>query len=451
MSNRDLKVLVMTSGNLSDEPIIYHDEAAAEQLRTIADGVLTHNREIETRCDDSVMRVTAYGTQCLRRSRGYTPQPLSCSWEFPLPLLATGAQMKNTFCLAQGRQAFLSQHIGDLSHSETLLSFHESLTHFQRLLAIHPEVIAYDLHPEYLTTKYALEAEIAQKIGVQHHHAHIASVMAEHGLSEPLIGIAADGTGYGTDGALWGGEILVGDLQHVERFAHLAYLPLPGGEQAVRQGWRMAAVYLAKAYGDDFLTLPIPFVQRLDRSTWQVLRQMMAHSVNSPLTSSLGRLFDAVAALLNLRDEACYEGQAACELEVQARQAGQLPHTQPLPTAKYPFQLGTDTHTLDVLPMIQAIVQDLEQRQMVPLIAWHFHVSLAEMLAQTAEAASRQTGLTTIALSGGVFQNRLLLELLTARLHRLGLTVYMNQRVPPNDGGISLGQAAVAAWHLRQA
>jgi hydrogenase maturation protein HypF len=451
MTVRDLTALVMTSGNLSDEPIIYRDEVAARQLRTIADGILAHNRQIETRCDDSVVRVTAYGTQCIRRSRGYTPQPLSCSWEFPLPLLATGAQMKNTFCLGQGRQAFLSQHIGDLSHMETLLSFRESLAHFQRLLAIHPEVIAYDLHPEYLATKYALEAESAQKIGVQHHHAHIASVMAEHGLREPLIGIAADGTGYGTDGALWGGEVLVGDLQHVERFAHLAYLPLPGGEQAVRQGWRMADVYLTRAYGNDFLALPIPFVQRLDRSIWQVLTQMIARGVNSPLTSSLGRLFDAVAALLNLRDESCYEGQAACELEVQARQAAPLPHAQMLPAAKYPFHLGPDRRTLDVLPMIQAMVQDLEQRQAVSVIAWHFHVSLAEMLAQAAAEARRQTGLTTIALSGGVFQNRLLLELLTARLHHLGLSVYMNQRVPPNDGGISLGQAAVAAWHLRQA
>lgn len=451
MTARDLTALVMTSGNLSDDPIIYRDEVARAQLRTIVDGLLTHNRQIETRCDDSVVRVTTSGTQYIRRSRGYTPQPLSCSWEFPLPLLATGAQLKNTFCLGQGRQAFLSQHIGDLSHRETLLSFHESLAHFQRLLAIRPEVIAYDLHPEYLATKYALETEMAQKIGVQHHHAHIASVMAEHGLSEPLIGIAADGTGYGSDGALWGGEILVGDLQHVERFAHLAYLPLPGGEQAVRQGWRMAAVYLARTYGDDFLALPIPFVQRLNRSTWHVLSQMMARGVNSPLTSSLGRLFDAVAALLNVRDEGCYEGQAACELEVQARQAAQWPHTQPLPVAKYPFHLQTEKHTLDVLPMIQAIVQDIEQMQAVPLIAWHFHVSLAEMLAQAAQAASRQTGLTTIALSGGVFQNRLLLELLIARLHRMGLRVYINQRVPPNDGGISLGQAAVAAWRLRQA
>ncbi|HEY1348151.1 MAG TPA: carbamoyltransferase HypF [Ktedonobacteraceae bacterium] len=440
-----MTVLVMTSGNLSDEPIIYRDEVAAEQLRPIADGILTHNREIETRCDDSVLRVTATGPQFLRRSRGYTPEPISCPWRFPLPVLACGAQVKQTFCLGKGHQAFLSQHIGDLSQMETFLSFRESLAHFQRLFAIHPEVIAYDLHPQYLTTTYALSTEIPQKIGIQHHHAHIASVMAEHGLSEPLIGIAADGTGYGTDGALWGCEILVGGLCHVERFAHLAYVPLPGGEQAVRQCWRMAAVYLARVYGDDFLALPIPCVRRLDRHKWQVLSQMIAHRVNSPLTSSLGRLFDAVAALLDLRDEAFYEGQAASELEVQARLAKPWPQEE----AIYPFHLKAGESTLDVLPMIQAIVQDLQQKQTVPLIAWRFHVSLAELLAQAAQAASQQTGLTTIALSGGVFQNRLLLTLLSDRLHSMGYTVYTNQRVPSNDGGISLGQAAIAAWRLR--
>lgn len=445
ITDRSPAVLVMTSGNLSDEPIVYRDEAAAALLGVIADGILTHNRPIEARCDDSVLRVAASGTQFLRRSRGYTPEPLSLPWEFPLPLLATGAQMKHTFCLGQSHQAFLSQHIGDLSHMEALLSFRESLAHLQRLFAIHPEVIAYDLHPEYLATKYALETEIEQQIGVQHHHAHIASVMAEHGLSEPLIGIAADGTGYGTDGALWGGEILVGDLRHVERFLHLAYLPLPGGEQAVRQGWRMAAVYLARAYGDDFLALPLPFVQRLDRRKWQVLAQMIAHGVNSPLTSSLGRLFDAVAALLGLRDEALYEGQAASELEVQARLVGRLPQDE----ARYPFRFGTEERTLDVVPMIQAIVQDLLQRQAAPLIAWRFHASLAEMLAQAARVVRQQTGLDTLALSGGVFQNRLLLELLIARLRGMGFTVYINRRVPPNDGGISLGQAAIAAWRLR--
>ncbi len=441
-------VLVMTSGNLSDEPISYRDKDASEKLSTIADGALIHNRAIQVRCDDSVLRVTAYGTQFFRRSRGYAPEPLSCAWEFPVPLLATGAHLKNTFCLGKGHQAFLSQHIGDLEQMETLLSFRESIAHFQRLFDIHPEVIAYDLHPEYLATKYALEATVPSKIGVQHHHAHIASVMAEHGLSEPLIGIAADGTGYGTDGTVWGGEILVGDLQHFERFSHLADVPLPGGEQAVRQPWRMGAVYLAKAYRDDFLALNIPFVRRLDQKKWQALSQMTAHNVNCPATSSLGRLFDAVAALLGLRDEVRYEGQAAVELEAQARLAAQ---TTPLPVRDtcYPFYIEPGTRIMDVIPMIQAIVRDLEQGQAIPPIAWRFHVSVAEMLAEVSRGIRQQTGLSSIALSGGVFQNRLLLELLITRLRAMQFRVYINQRVPPNDGGISLGQAAIAAARLR--
>lgn len=443
-------VLVMTSGNLSDEPIAYRDEEASEKLATVADGALVHNRAIQTRCDDSVLRVTTGGRQFIRRARGYAPEPVTLPWKFPVPLLATGAHLKNTFCLGKEDQAFLSQHIGDLENLETLLSFRESIAHFQRLFDIHPEAIAYDLHPEYLATKYALETTIPQKIGVQHHHAHIASVMAEHGLCEPLIGIAADGTGYGMDGTIWGGEILVGDLQHFERRSHLAYVPLPGGEQAVRQPWRMGAVYLAKAYGDDFFALNIPFVHQLDRKKWHALSHMIAHRVNCPPTSSLGRLFDAVAALLGLRNEAQYEGQAAIELEAQARLAAQAkPGARAEKSvARYPFRIETGARTLNVIPMIQAIVRDLEQKSPVSLIAWRFHISLVEMLAQASEDLRQQTGLCTVALSGGVFQNRMLLELLIARLETMGFRVYTNQRVPPNDGGISLGQAAIAAARL---
>src|SRR5207248_341361 len=225
---------------------------------------------------------------------------------------------KNTFCLGKGRQAFVSHHIGDLENLETLTSFREGIEHFQRLFDIQPEAIAYDLHPEYLATKYALDTDIPQKIGIQHHYAHIASVLAEHGLSEPVIGVAADGTGYGTDGAVWGCELMTADLLGFERLAHLTYVPLPGGEQAVRQPWRMAAVYLHQAYGDDFLELDIPFVHQLDRSKWHTLAQMMKRGLNSPLTSSLGRLFDAVAALISIRKDVLYEGQAAIELEMLA-------------------------------------------------------------------------------------------------------------------------------------
>lgn len=282
-------VLVMTSGNLSEEPIVYQDEEVIERLSSIADGALLHNRAIRMRCDDSVVRVTKHGAQCLRRSRGYAPEPLPFAWGRDVPLLACGAHLKNTFCLVKGKQAFLSHRIGDLENLETLLSFRAGIEHFQRLFAIQPEVIAYDLHPEYLATKYALGSDIPHKIGIQHHEVHIASVMAEHGLTGPVIGIAADGTGYGTDGTIWGGEILVGDLHHFERCSHLATMPLPGGEQAARQPWRMGAAYLARAYGADFLGLDIPFTRRLDRQKWHMLAQMITLGLNSPQTSSMGR------------------------------------------------------------------------------------------------------------------------------------------------------------------
>ncbi len=436
-------VLVMTSGNLGDEPIAYQDDDARERLVPIAEGMLTHDREIYMRCDDSVMRITAGGEQFLRRSRGYAPEPIPLSFDFPVPLLACGGHLKNTFCLGKGRQAFVSHHIGDLENLETLTSFREGIEHFQRLFDIYPEAVAYDLHPEYLATKYALDTDIPLKIGVQHHHAHIASVLAEHGLSGPVIGVAADGTGYGTDGAVWGCEIMEASLLGFDRLAHLTYVPLPGGEQAVRQPWRMAAAYLAQAYGDSFLELDIPFVRQLDRSKWGTLAQMIAKSINSPPTSSLGRLFDAVAALIGLRSEVLYEGQAAIELEMLARSCWQADI--------YPFAIEERTPgysqgmLLQVAPMIRAIVSDIQQGQSTSQIASRFHRSVAELLATACHQAREQTGLNVVALSGGVFQNRLLLVQLMACLEEMGFRVYVNRRVPPNDGGLSLGQLAVAA------
>jgi hydrogenase maturation protein HypF len=437
-------VLVMTSGNLSEEPIAYHDEDARARLHTIAEALLIHNRDIHMRCDDSVMRVTAGGEQFFRRSRGYAPEPIALSFNLPVPLLACGAQIKNTFCLGKGRQAFVSHHIGDLENLETLLSFRDGIEHFQRLFDIFPEAIAYDLHPEYLATKYALEAAIPQKIGVQHHYAHIASVMAEHGLTEPVIGVAADGTGYGTDGAIWGCEIMVADLLHFQRVAHLAYVPLPGGEQAVRQPWRMGAVYLSRAYGDAFLHLDIPFVQAINRARWHVLSQMIEKGINCPQTSSLGRLFDAVAALLGLHaSEVMYEGQAAIALEMLAATCSDQ-------VTSYPccWQSG-EPAMLNVAPLITAIVEDILRGKPAARIARRFHLSIAEMLAEACVEVSKQTGLNIVALSGGVFQNRLLLEQLMKNLKERAFQVYINRRVPPNDGGISLGQLVVVAARLR--
>ena len=434
-------VLVMTSGNRSDEPIAYRDEDARERLGPIADGTLLHNRAIHVRCDDSVVRVIAGGTQFFRRARGYAPEPITLALDCPVPLLACGGHLKNTFCLGKGPQAIVSQHIGDLQNIETLTSFREGIAHLERLFDISPEAVAYDLHPEYLATKYALDREILHKIGVQHHHAHIASVLAEHGLAGPVIGVAADGTGYGADGAIWGCEVMVADLVGFDRRLHLQYVPLPGGEQAVREPWRMAAVYLQQAYGEDFLHLAIPFVEQLDRRRWRPLAQMIRRGINSPRTSSLGRLFDAVAALLGLRAEVAYEGQAAIELELVAEPSVHV----------YSFAISEGgPATLDVAPMIRAIIQDLEHGISVARIAGRFHRSVAELLATACVRARRHSGLSAVALSGGVFQNRLLLEQLTTRLEELEFHVYVNHLVPPNDGGLSLGQAAVAAARLRQ-
>ncbi len=430
-------VLVMTSGNLSDEPIAYRDEDAQQRLLGIADGMLTHNREIHMRCDDSVARIVANDTQFFRRSRGFAPEPITLAFACPVPILACGGHLKNTYCVGKDRQAFVSHHIGDLENMETLQSFREGIPHFEGLFGITPQVVAHDLHPEYLATKYALDTDIPRKIGIQHHHAHIASVLAEHSLHGPVIGVAADGTGYGTDGAIWGCEIIRADLQSFERLAHLAYVPLPGGEQAVRQPWRIAAAYLTQAYGDDFLSLNIPFVHNLDRKRWHTLSQMIERQVNSPLTSSLGRLFDAVAALLGISGEVIYEGQAAIEMEI-------LADTQN--ASVYPFLTEGDKPTLlDVRPMIRAIVQDIQQGISTAQIAGNFHWTVAEMLAEMCVRVRQRTGLQIVALSGGVFQNRLLLERLILVLEQSAFQVYMNRRVPPNDGGLALGQLAIAA------
>lgn len=438
-----IAALVMTSGNLSDEPIAYQDRDARARLSAIADGMLGHNRAIHMRCDDSVVRICSNGEQIFRRSRGYAPEPISLSFDFPAPLLACGAHLKNTFCLGKGRQAFVSHHIGDLENLETLTSFREGIMHFERLFDIEPQAVVYDLHPEYLATKYALDTDIPRKIGVQHHHAHIASVLAEHGLSGPVIGVAADGTGYGTDGAVWGCEIMSADLVDFQRLLHLAYVPLPGGEQAVRQPWRVAAAYLDQTYGDAFLELDIPFVRQLDRARWSVLAQMIAKKINSPLTSSLGRLFDAVAALIDLRDSVVYEGQAAIELEqVAASYRGKL--------ESYPFSITDQAPALlDVTPLIRAIVSDVQQGVSLAEIAARFHYSIAALLAAACREARARSGLHTVALSGGVFQNRLLLEQLITLLEAQEFQVLINRRVPPNDGGISLGQAAIAATRLQ--
>ena len=445
----NLPVLVMTSGNLSEEPIAYRDADARTRLAPIAEGMLSHNREIHMRTDDPVTRVIGGEIQFLRRARGYVPEPIALGFELPIPMLACGGHLKNTFCVGKQRRAFLSHHIGDLENLETLTSFREGIVHFQRLFDIAPQAIAYDLHPEYLATKYAVESDIPQKMGVQHHHAHITSVMAEHQLEGSMLGIAADGTGYGTDGAIWGCEIMQATLGDFTRLAHLAYVPLPGGEQAIRQPWRMAAVYLEQAFGSSFPELPIPFTRALDRRTWHTLSQMIERRLNSPATSSLGRLFDAIAALLGLRQEVLYEGQAAIELEILAHRAGSDTEGD-----CYPFAIQEQGEQqpklLQVAPAIRAIVEDIKRGEPSARIATRFHHTVAEMLTTACRELGANSGQRRTALSGGVFQNRLLLEEVRRRLEASGFQVYINRQVPPNDGGLCLGQLATATARLMQ-
>lgn len=442
-------LLVMTSGNLSDEPIVYRDDDALARLLLLADAMLTHNRPIHIRCDDSLARVVAGKVQLLRRARGYVPQPIHTAFRFAEPILATGGHLKNTFCIGREQHAFVSHHIGDLENLETLTSFTEGIGHFKDLFDVQPQVVAYDLHPDYLATRYALEQPFTRRIGVQHHHAHIASVLAEHGLSERVIGVAADGTGYGTDGTIWGGEIMLADCRSFQRTLHLAHLLLPGGEQAVRQVWRIAAAWLWHVYGDAWQALPIPFTRQPELAQWPTLRQMIVRGINTPRTSSMGRLFDAVAALLGLHSRVVYEGQAAIALEMLAAPLAADDTGYPIAVQAPPDAAPTElVGVLDTAGLLRAIVAELQVGTPAAIIAARFHRSVARLLWHSCRLMREQHGLGLVALSGGVFQNRLLLEQLTDLLTTDGFQVYTNQRVPPNDGGLSLGQAAVAAAQL---
>ncbi|TDC67051.1 carbamoyltransferase HypF [Actinomadura sp. GC306] len=414
--------LVMTSGNASDEPIAHRDDDALKQLDGIADAFLVHDRPIHTRADDSVVRVFRGRPLPVRRSRGYAPEPVPIP-DGP-PVLACGAELKNTFCLAGGGRAFVSPHIGDLENYETLRAYEEGIAHFRRLFAITPELLAYDPHPEYLSTKYALDQDLPA-VAVQHHHAHIASCLADNGVSGPVIGVAFDGTGFGTDGTLWGGEFLVAGLRGFERAGHLEPVPMPGGAAAIREPWRMAAAY---GVPDD---LPVA-----RRPEWDTVTAMARRRVNAPLTSSMGRLFDAVAAVLGIRDRVHYEGQAAAELEQRA---------DPSERAAYRASVhGGTAFTVAGSDLLDAAVADLRAGVPVPLIAARFHNGVAALIVDAATRLRDTTGLGTVALSGGVFQNMLLLDRAVAGLTAAGFEVLTHHNVPPNDGGLSLGQAAVA-------
>src|ERR1039457_6132759 len=413
LSEGGFKALVMTSGNLSEEPIAIDNREAVHRLHGLADYFLVHNRDILLRCDDSVVRVAGGVTRQLRRSRGFVPVPVFLKDDQP-SVLAVGGELKNTICLTKGKHAFLSQHVGDLENAESYSFFHEAIEHLERILEIRPEILAYDLHPDYFSTRWALEQSGAKLVGVQHHHAHIASCMAENHLEGRVIGFALDGTGYGTDGKIWGGEVLIAGYEGFERAAHFEYVPLPGGSTAIREPWRMAVSYLAHHFGREFIELDIPFVRELNRSKVEFLLQMMEKGVNSPLTSSCGRLFDAVAALAGVRQQVNYEAQAAIELEMAMTVSAE--------DGAYPIKLlldaasGDDRWIIGPRPLFEALLDDLAQNVPVATISRRFHNGLVECFVELASLLRNKSALSRVCLSGGTFHNVYLSQRLEARL-----------------------------------
>jgi hydrogenase maturation protein HypF len=434
--------LVMTSGNVSDEPIAYTDEDAIERLAGIADAFLVHDRPIHMRTDDSVVRAMSVGAPMLmRRSRGYVPAPIGLPISVRRPVLACGAELKSTFCLARGERAWVSHHIGDLKNYETLRSFREGIEHFQRLFAVTPEVVAHDLHPDYLSTGYALEREGLELLAVQHHHAHMAACLAEHGELGPAVGAVFDGSGYGGDGTIWGGELLVGGLGDFERVGHLRAVRLPGGDRAVREPWRMACAWLAAAQGrEEAPPLPGSLASSVTPQRWETIGRL-AHSELAPFTTSAGRLFDAVAALCGMRARVTYEGQAAIELEAAVDYSERGEYT-------IAIECRDGVLELDPCTAVSAIARERTAGVPTGVVAARFHTGLARATARACEQIAGVRGLSLVVLSGGVFQNRVLLELTVAELKRAGLRPLVPEELPPGDGGISYGQAAVAAARL---
>jgi hydrogenase maturation protein HypF len=424
--------LVMTSGNLSEEPIVTGNREAEQRLAGVADAFLFHNRDIHTRVDDSVARVFVDQERVLRRSRGYAPHPVTLG--FPMAeILACGAELKNTFCLTKHHYAFLSQHIGDLENYETLVFYRETLERMKQLFRIAPTAVAYDLHPEYLSTKLALEMTEVPQFGVQHHHAHIASCMAENGIVDKVIGVAFDGTGFGTDGKIWGGEFLIADFAGFERRAHFRYIPLPGGDRAVREPWRLGLSYLIDTFGAQLSGLDLPLFQRVPPKKIATVRSMIERRINTVDTSACGRLFDAVASIAGVRDEVNFEAQAAIELEGLCL-AGV--------DATYPFEITT--WRIDVRSMIERIVRDVVAGKPVGWIASVFHNTIASIIVEVCIRLRAGEGIHRVCLSGGTFQNVYLVERAVSLLRADGFEVFLHSKVPPNDGGISLGQAVIA-------
>ena len=421
--------LVMTSGNRSDEPIAFDDADALARLHGIADFFLSHDRPIHSRCDDSVVREVSGAPLHFRRSRGYAPLPIRLPFAVKEPTLALGGELKSTFALADGKNGFLSHHLGDLEYAAAFRAYADSIAHYEKLYRISPARLVHDLHPDYASTRYAQERGLPL-IAVQHHHAHLAACLAENDAQGPAIGVCFDGMGFGSDGTLWGGEFLVGDCRSFRRAAHLALVPMPGGERATREPWRVAVAHLRAAGEDDAF-----IAARVEPQALRAVERMIERSFNSPLTSSMGRLFDAVASIAGVCDRASFEGQGAIRLESLA--AGTA--------AAGAYEFESKSGAIDARPVIAEAARDARSGVSAASIARRFHSGVVSMVARVCERLRGESGIGQVALTGGVFMNAILLEESLALLEARGFRVFRHRLVPPNDGGLSLGQLAVAA------
>lgn len=436
----NLEVLVMTSGNKRDEPIAFDNQDVVLRLEGIADYFLVHNRDIWIQADDSIARIADDKPLLLRRSRGYSPQPIRCPIGNEKKIIGFGAHKHNTFTISREDEIFVSHYIGETDNIETIKAFERGIKHFINFFDIPPDIAVVDLHPEYQATKFGKKWAFENSkplIEVQHHHAHIASCLLDNKIEEKVIGVAWDGTGYGTDGNIWGGEFLIADLEEYERKAHLQYIPLPGGDITVKEPWRMGAVYLYDIFGKGFSRLDIDFVKALDKKKWYVIQNMIDKRVNSPFTSSVGRLFDAVSSILGIRSFINYQGQAAIELEMIAKENGEEFY-------KFDIIRGIKTHIVEPKKVIESIVDDIKKEIPKESISSKFHIGLAELIVDVSVLLREETRINKVCLSGGVFQNIILRNEATKRLRKENFKVYNHNKLPPNDGGISAGQVAIA-------
>ena len=432
--------LVMTSGNLSEEPIAKDNDEALRRLNRIADYFLVHNRDIYSRYDDSVAMVELDKVQIVRRARGFAPYPIHLPFQCK-QILACGPELKNTFCLTKDNYAFVSQHIGDMENLETLEHFESTIELYKKLFRINPEIVAYDMHPDYLATKYALTLKEKNNamlfVPVQHHHAHIVSCIVENGIQETVIGVSLDGTGYGSDGRIWGGEFLITDYKDFKRFGHFEYIPMPGGAAAIKRPYRMTIGYLVTLLGEEALSDNLRFLDTIDDQELTLIERQLVQGINSPLTSSCGRLFDAVAALIGIRGVVEYEAQAAIELEMIAAEEEE---------GGYSFSIDDrdGMYIIKLKQLFRDILEDVQNGIPRSIISARFHSTIVEMIVKMCMLGKRDEHINRVALSGGVFQNRYLLRKTVMALQQTGFEVITHSKVPTNDGGISLGQAVIA-------